>query len=313
MNVYIIKDGVTYDATKAASGISWRYELDTLAGELSISITGGNFTVGDIVILKEKNNEIFRGVIVTESGKNTKDYTCMDFGWYLNKNEIIVQFNKSTVYDAILHLTNKYGIPTELPAELKKITFTKIYKDVYVGDILKDLLEIATAKTNTKYYMRMFGGVLAIRTYWRDPIEVYGVGVDYSLGKSIEDMFNKVVVVSNEEKNNRVYAEVQDASSIKKYGLLQTIESVEADDLSKARNIAKNKLKELNRITEDISISCLGNYNIVSGRRIIIHNEELKGTYLVKEVTHNYTNDRNYFCDLTLERWDNFVLGYSTS
>lgn len=313
MNLYIIKDGSTYDVTKVSSGLSWSYELDTLAGELTVNITGGNFTVGDLLIMKDKGRELYRGVIVSESGKHTKQFTCFDFGWYLNKNEVIVQFKKSTVYNAILHLTNKFGIPTELPEALKKVTVTKIYKDVGVGDILKDLLEIATQKTGNRYYMRMLGGVLAIRTFHQNPIDIFGVGVDYSLGKSIENMSNKVLVVSGEEKNNKIYATVQDDKSIKKYGLLQTIETVEADDKSKARNIAKNKLKELNRVTEDISITCLGNFDIIAGRRVKIHNEELKDVYLVKEVTHNYTNDKNYFCDLTLERWENFVLGYSTS
>lgn len=311
MNLYVVKSGTTYDVTKAVSNLNWRYELDTLAGEMSFSITGGDFGVGDIIIMKSKERELYRGVIVSESGKHTKDYTCMDLGWYLNKNEVIVQFKKSTVYDAILHLTGKFSIPTELPAALKKITVTKVYKDVGVGDILKDLLETATKVTNHRYYMRMYGGVLAIRTFWRDPIAIYGVGVDYSLGKSIENMSNKIVIVSNEEKSTRVYAEAKDDASIKKFGLLQTIETVEAEDKSKARNIAKNKLKELNKVTEDISITCIGNFDIVAGRRVTIHNEELKDTYLVKEVTHNYTNDRNYFCNLTLERWDTFVMGYT--
>lgn len=313
MNLYIIQNGNTYDVTKAASGLTWRYELETLAAELSFGVTGGGFAVGSVVIMKEKNREIFRGVIVTESGKDTVEYTCMDLGWYLNKNEVIVQFKKSTIYDAVLHLTKKFNIPTELPTSLKKATITKLYKDVGVGDILKELLETATAKTNTRYYMRMYGGVLAIRTYQREPISIYGVGVDYTLGRSIENMSNKVVIVSSEEKSSKVYAEVKDDASIKKYGLLQTIETVDAEDVSKARNIAKNKLKELNRITEDISVSCIGNYDIVAGRRVTIDNEELKGDFVVKEVTHTYTNDRNYFCELTLERWETFVLGYTVS
>lgn len=313
MNLYIIQNGNTYDVTKAASGLTWRYELETLAAELSFGVTGGGFAVGSVVIMKEKNREIFRGVIVTESGKDTVEYTCMDLGWYLNKNEVIVQFKKSTIYDAVLHLTKKFNIPTELPTSLKKATITKLYKDVGVGDILKELLETATAKTNTRYYMKMYGGVLAIRTYQRDPIPIYGVGVDYTLGRSIENMSNKVVIVSNEEKSSKVYAEAKDDASIKKYGLLQTIETVDAEDVSKARNIAKNKLKELNRITEDISVSCIGNYDIVAGRRVTIDNEELKGDFVVKEVTHTYANDRNYFCELTLERWETFVLGYTVS
>lgn len=307
MRVYIVKGSDIYDVTQSAGAIQWKYELDTLAGTLSVSVASELFGVGDAVILKYEGREIYRGIIVSESGKQVKDFTCMDLGWYLNKNELIKQFNKSTVYDACVHLVNMYGIPLELPDKLKTATISKLYKDVAVGDILRDLLDHATKTTNNRYYMRMFGGVLAIRDFWRDPITVKGIGKDYDLGKTIENMSNKVVIVSNEEKNKRVYAEAKDDASIKKFGQLQTIESVEAEDLSKARNIAKNKLKELNKIEENFSFSCEGNFDIVAGRRVVIEDGELKGMYLVREVTHNYKNDRNYRCDLVVERWENFV------
>ncbi|MDF2612775.1 MAG: hypothetical protein K0S71_561 [Clostridia bacterium] len=303
MNIYIIKGSDIYDVTKLSSGISWSYDLDTLAATLSVSVSSGIFGVGDKIILKHGSREVYRGVIVGESGRHTKGFSCMDLGWYLNKNEVIVQFKKSTVYDAIIHLCNKFSIPVELPANLKIVKVTKIYKDVGVGDILKELLEMATLTTNNKYYMRMFGKVLAVRTFHREPIKISGVGLDYSLGRSIEDMSNKIIIVSSEENNKRVFAEAKDDKSIKNFGLLQTIESAEAEDVSKAKNIAKLKLKELNKITEDISFPCLGNFDIVAGRRVIVSNPELKGEYLVKGVTHNYKNDNNYFCDLTVERW----------
>ena len=310
IRIYIIKNDEIFDVSGLASDISWKYDIDGIAGELTFSLVSAEFGTGNVVVLKDKNKEVFRGIIVSEEGKEQKSFTCLDFGWYLSKNEIIVQFKDITVYQAVLHVMNKFGIPTELPDNLKNVKVTKIYKDVTVADILRDLLDFATLTTNNRYYMRMFSGVLAIRTYHRETIPIYGVGVDYSYGKSIENMYNKVLVVANEEESQVVYAELDDKESIKKYGMLQLIETAEADDMSQAKNLAKNKLKEVNKIEENLSLNCIGNYDLVPGRKVSIENLELKDTYVIKDVTHVYNSEEDYFCDLTLERWSTFVNSY---
>ncbi len=67
--------------------------------------------------------------------------------------------------------------------------------------------------------------------------------------------------------------------------------------------IAQNKLKELNKVNEDISITVLGDDNVRAGRILEIDNDifKLKGQYLVKDCTHMYQN-RTHTMDLTLEK-----------
>jgi len=105
---------------------------------------------------------------------------------------------------------------------------------------------------------------------------------------------------------NQIYfycnnTKLEDDNNISKFGLLQEIETVEDKDISLARNIANNRLKELNRVNEDISIKLLGDDTVRAGRIINIDNDMFKmnGQYLVKDCTHSYHN-RVHTMDLTL-------------
>ena len=113
-----------------------------------------------------------------------------------------------------------------------------------------------------------------------------------SKNESIQDMRNSIHISSNDEKSSRVIAIAEDTSNINKYGLLQEVESVNDKDISKASNIAKNKLNELNKVNEDISIELLGNDIVRAGRILEINNDifGLSGYYLIKECTHTYNN-----------------------
>jgi hypothetical protein len=77
-----------------------------------------------------------------------------------------------------------------------------------------------------------------------------------------------------------------------KYGLLQESLSVDDKDYSQVSEIAANKLRELNRISETTSIDLLGDDRVKSGRILAITEPitKLAGYYLVKEATHTVQN-----------------------
>ena len=77
---------------------------------------------------------------------------------------------------------------------------------------------------------------------------------------------------------------------------------MDSKDIAQARNIAKNKLAELNKIAEDTSIELLGSDAVRAGRILEITEPitGLSGKYLVKECTHTYKN-RIHKMSLTVE------------
>ena len=117
-------------------------------------------------------------------------------------------------------------------------------------------------------------------------------------------MRNSILISSGDEKSNRIIAKAADESNISKFGLLQEVESVDDKEMGDAQNIANNRLKELNRVGENISVGpLLGDDNVRSGRILEIDNDmyKLKGQYLVKDCTHNYHN-RIHTMGITIEK-----------
>lgn len=322
-----IKDnGTTSDITRLSGDLSWRDSLDTLGMELSVRVArnlGDRYMrrfdiveVGDKIILKNNNDEIFRGIIVDlNTEKHQKVITAFDYAFYLNQSKTIIQFNKKKADDCVKKLCSQFNIPI---GNIESIgtQINKIYKNETISDIIKDVLKQATNSTGIKYRLEMRAGKLYIERYTNlyitprfkpasnlaafNPTTRIG---SISKGESIADMRNSILITSSDEKSSRVVASVRDSTNIAKYGLLQEVETVDEKDIAQAKNIANNKLKELNKINEDISIKLLGDDKVRSGRIIGLNNNVfgLLGNYLVKECAHNYQN-KIHTMDLTLEK-----------
>jgi len=324
--LFLIKDnGMETNITRMCGNLSWRDSIDTLGMELNVSVARNienrymmNYDlveIGDKIMLLNNTNEIFRGIIVDlETERYRKSITAFDYAFYLNQSRTIIQFNKAKADDAIKQLCSKFNVPigniTSIP-----ITITKIYKNDTIADIIRDILKQATDSTGTKYRLEMRAGKLYIEKYtdliitprFKPAPNIAAFNPLWAIGnisktESIADMRNSVLITSNNEKSSRVVAEARDDNNIAKFGWLQVVESVDDKDMAQARNIAQNKLRELNRIRKDISITLLGDDNVRAGRILEIDNDmfNLKGQYLVKDCTHMYQN-RIHTIDLTLE------------
>lgn len=310
--VYIIKEEDRYDITDIVGDMSWGNSIDTLSTEFSFSVGRSNYDrymtsidieCGDQILVTNKDEQTFFGII-TNKGKSYGSYSfsCYDFGFYLNKSETVIQFKKTTVSDAIKQLCSRFDIEVNTPNILTQIS--KLYADTVVSDIINDLLIQVKDETGNKYNFEMHGdklyvyeyGSLVIKAVYRPVIAEFDatnrIGSDYSYSESIEDMKNKIIITSDNGKGMSAVAEKQDSDSICRYGLLQVVESVDDKDIAQARNIAKNKLKDVNRITRDISFTMLGDDRVRAGRVINVDNEHigLKGQYLITEADHTYSN-----------------------
>ena len=115
-------------------------------------------------------------------------------------------------------------------------------------------------------------------------------------------MRNSILITSDDEKSSKINATAKDTQNISKYGLLQEVMNVDKKNNSQAKQIANNKLKELNRVQQDISFNLLGNDELRSGRILTIENAlfNLSGKYLIKSSNHTYVN-YIHKCSVTLE------------
>lgn len=307
----IIKDK---DVTDIIGNLTWRDTVDTLGVEVDFELPINRYdkkfeflydiTLGDpIQILNAKGEVLVQAIIVTETpnGKITS-FTAYDMAWYLNKSTVIKQFKKMIGNDCVKSLCKEIGIDVEVSGLDTKID--KIYKDKAVSEVIKDIIEQCSQFNSKKFFIEFDKNKLIVSPYKK--IKVFGtfeiqkdkfININENIGgvslsKSIVDMKNSVLVITENKGAIRTIGEEQDSKSIEKYGKLQEVVTLDEKEFSKANLVAKNELKKLNRITEDFSIDVLGDDNVKSGRVIDIDLPlfNLKGEYLIKESNHTISN-----------------------
>ena len=304
MKLYVARNKKMVDVSKSCGEITWNDGIDSLGVQLTFSTNNFDLRVGDYFQLKKDNTLITDGIAVTcDRGFYNNIINVFDFAWYLNESEEVIQFKNISCKKAISSLLDKYSIKIGAVA-LPDIYFSYLYKDKKISEIIKHILSIVSAQTGKKFRMEMRQGKFYIEEYsdlivdpqYKNAINLAAmksldyIGTDFGYSESIESMKNKVVIVSNDEKSNAIIESVEDADSISRYGLLQEVETIDDEDISKAKNIAKNMLSDLNRITEDISINILGDVNLRSGRYVNIENNFFAGKFLIKNTSHSYNN-----------------------
>lgn len=307
----VVKDK---DVSDIIGNLMWRDTVDTLGVEVDFDLPMNRYdkkfeflydiTLGDpIQILNDKGETLVQAIIVSETpnGKITS-FTAYDMAWYLNKSTVIKQFKKMIGNDCIKSLCKEIGIKVEVNGLDTKID--KIYKDKSISDVIKDIIEQCSQFNSKKFFIEYDKDTLRIIPYKK--IKVVGqyeiqkdkfININENIGgvslsKSIVDMKNSVLVVTENKGAIRTIGQEQDTKSIEKYGKLQEVVTLDEKEFSKANLVAKNELKKLNKITEDFSIDVLGDDNVKSGRVIDIDLPlfNLKGEYLIKETNHTISN-----------------------
>ena len=307
----IIKDK---DVSDIIGNLTWRDTVDTLGVEVDFELPINRYdkkfeflydiTLGDpIQILNAKGEVLVQAIIVSETpnGKITS-FTAYDMAWYLNKSTVIKQFKKMIGNDCVKSLCKEIGINVEVTGLDTKID--KIYKDKAVSEVIKDIIEQCSQFNSKKFFIEFDKNKLIVSPYKK--IKVFGtyemqkdkfININENIGgvslsKSIVDMKNSVLVITENKGAIRTIGEEQDSKSIEKYGKLQEVVTLDEKEFSKANLVAKNELKKLNKITEDFSIDVLGDDNVKSGRVIDIDLPlfNLKGEYLIKESNHTISN-----------------------
>jgi hypothetical protein len=220
----------------------------------------------------------------------------------LNKNEVIIQFNKVKIDTAIKQLCAKVNVPCGNICAINAYV-TKVFKDVVVSDIISELLELATKKTGSKYVFSCQCGKLEITDTMSECdstieltkgqyIKIADSLSDIEYSESIQDLKNSITLIDDNDKKTYVVASASDSKSISNYGLLGQIESIDKDDKTSKSIIAKNMLAELNKITTSIKVTLLGSDLFKKGSILALDYPEygVSGNYYAKNTSHAVKN-----------------------
>lgn len=304
MNIYA--DGI--NITSVVGNLSWQNTIAELATTMSFEIAKSDAQHTSIYLPHEgsiiqmyTNDEIFRGIVLTvdDGSKTSNKYTVCDFGWYLNKSKETYQFNAMPAHKAIRKVCGDFNIEIDSIPNLTT-AITKIYFDKTISEILQDILETCGGGYNidvTPKGLRIYkiGSIYAYPEFRLSPNTqlLYSTLLrgNISHSVSIEDMKNRVKVITENDGNYAVHTVLKDNSLITKYGLLQEVVKIDPDK-ENANTIAQQKLSELSKTKETFSfeiIEAMDSYTR-AGYLITVDGSN----YIVEGSSHSIKNGIHY-------------------
>lgn len=255
---------------------------------------------GDIVKVYDEGELKFSGMII-RFGQNflpPHSYKARDYSFNL-QSEDHGQI-KDRVDSAIKNMCKKFDIPCQICSIPTKIK--KIFPDTPLSDMFREMLDMAEKEQDKEYFMEVDCGKLVIDEKSKIKVSAdFLISDEATLTRSIEDLKNSVKIVSSD--GVKVYGSAKNDASIKEYGLLQVVESIDDDKKSKASVTAKNRLKKLNKETCSAPVRlCVksGAWDIKVNRLIKVELPQEKGWHKVRSLIHT-VEDGIDIINVTLE------------
>lgn len=279
------------DIIDNSNNITWGNDSDTLGTQLNFDSIK-EFIPGTVVSLWNDSLEIFRGIALKPTQKRwVYSYVCQDYSFYL-KNPVIKQFNNVRADEAIKSLASEAYI-TAIIADIPTL-INKIYHSKTLSEIIDDILSQAQADQGSTYFKEIEGNILYVRKLEEMKITpAIILPKEINIDKSIENMKNRIEIVSNSEENNAIIATAEDTSNQNFYGILIDQQSVDDKNIAQAQNIANNALAIANKIEYKSTfevVAVTGGDTIKANRMIYLHaGTRLNGYYKIKSANHTLT------------------------
>lgn len=306
--LWLIKGTTMTNITPLVGSIGRRSSKDELGEELTFDIAINDAVhfptnpcdLGDIVVLKNKDKEITRAVIVDESksGRSPVQYSAFDYAFYLNKSNATYQFKKMDADKCIKKIADDSGVPVGNIVSMP-VPITKIYPDDVVSEIIRDIIATTETKLKQKYVMEMRGGKLYVEKRSEKKIKatfmmngkIYDATTaisNPSKKRSIAEMKNSIQVVGNDDK---LVLTKSDDAMVSKFGKLQKVVQLDQEEKKSAKEVAESELKEFSKIVEEMSVELMGDDEVRAGRLIELTEPitGIEGTLLISNVSHTMT------------------------
>ncbi|MBH0330134.1 phage-like element PBSX protein XkdQ [Brevibacillus brevis] len=302
------RNGTMWNLSQIVSSVTWKtsqtgkpssVELTFIKGgiyqDTSFSINSGD--VIRIISLEPKANIFYGYVFEIEEGQDEDvKVKAYDQIRYLMANDTYV-FKNVTATEVLRRIASDFNLKTgELEDTRYKIP-AMIEDGKKLLDIICNALDKTLLNTGKKYILLDDFGSLSLRNTDNMLLD-FIVGdqslmVDYNFIRSIEESYNRVKLVqdNNKTKKRDVYI-VQDSSNIAKWGKLQLYQKVD-DGLNRAQvnQILQTLIQTKNREMKKFRIEALGDVRVRAGNyvRIMVGKLDIdKQPFRVDECTHKF-------------------------
>ncbi|WP_128896323.1 XkdQ/YqbQ family protein [Longirhabdus pacifica] len=308
MNLQIAYNGDFY-IDPIVTSVTWSGDIKQAFRKLELSISntenGDNpiitFEKGKPLVLSKDDKELFRGVIFSHSMEldGTMKLTAYDENIYLTKNMDTKKFVNMTASEIIGQLCSEYDILVGSIQDTGYVLPKLILRDKTLWDMMITALTETKKQTGRRFFIYSEQGKLFVKERKERVVEwvlqngFNILGASYS--ESIEDLRNQVKVYSGDINKGPYDEEIEhDDQSIEKYGLMQHLETASNDQKqSQLKQLAKQLLKDLNKVSEEASIEALGHDGVISGTSVDVTEAMtgMKGAYYVVTDSHTFENN----------------------
>lgn len=298
------------DITELITQVVWSGDYQqaarTLALSIAVSPTDANLptvkmAMGNMVkLFDDDGSELFRGYAFSRDKSNANSemtVTAYDAMIYLTKSKGTYNFKKMTAEAITRKVAGDFGIPVgKLP--ITRISQSFIADAQAISDIIGQAYMSAGCQNGKKYMINMNKGLLnvtekgsmAASYILSDSINIS----DSQYTESIENVIDRVKIY--DDKSNQIGI-VQNASDVKKYGVLQDTYTKESD--KNAQAVAKSMLKSIERTS---NLTALGYRDCIAGNVVTIQEPYtgVKGKFLINTDQHTW-QDGQHTMQITLD------------
>lgn len=288
------------DITNLCVNATWSGDIDERSRSLSftylynpkISMPLVKVEIGNSINLFDDKNRLLYVGVVTEvssslSGSDVS-ITSRDVLWYLGKNKLagVYKGSAETITRKIL---DEFKIPI---GRLESVAVDKTV--ISTGD--KTIYKAISEAYGENYYITAVGEKVEVRKKGSEVVAVISGKanlMDANYKKSMENMVNRVIVL--DDKNGKVYE--TSAEENLKYGILQDVIKAEKD-----KDVSVSAKEKLVGINDTSNINAVGDFNVISGRAVIIQDisNGFTGKFLVTGDSHSIGNGEHTM-SLTVE------------
>lgn len=311
MNLTVLGTSITYysqyDLSEIVSNVQWFTSINSQAGKLTFEIQEDKavfYLAGDIIEAFADGKKFFKGKVFTRSKtkKGLWKITVYDNMRYL-QSEDTISFAASTAAERF----KKICEAAELPYKIGMKPSYKCAAVIADGKTYFSMLEDALSETrkganNSRY--TVFDDVGTLKFVALQELNTaFLLGdesliTDYSYESTIDDAYNSVKVVRENEKNKtrQIYS-AKDSKTIATWGKLQKVESATDSDMNakQLQQQANDTLKANNVETSTLSLDAVGNIGIRAGNSFNLVLSDLKREWkkdtrvaLVQSCTHSF-------------------------
>lgn len=244
-------------------------------------------------------------VLVSNRGVYTESYSCYDGGFYISRNETIAQAKKENPLEFLKRVFKAYGVEVSTYDEPKKqgLIIEEDYIDYALSEIVEDVFKLILAKGGGNYFLK----TIPTSTGWsiefrrkdlRTPKNFLIYGTDENIFDNISDdatdttdytgISNSIKLLN--DKTDDVRARAKNEESIRIFGLMESIETLDPDSPKDADAQAQNFLKESEKPEREIQFSIRGNFKIRTFDVVEVDNNFLKGTFEIVSISQRMSN-----------------------